>query len=449
MAASLPQRYPINEHDKSRRATVPADLRCRAKSIPAPARSTKNIALIHVPDGEAQAFRHLAHSIISRTLAHESEYHRMRRPKLDQRDWKLLKRHSDLSIYKRRVSKQQEQGHAKWPSVVCVGSIPGQLEDILYGLHAKTRDEMQVVLPFSKGYVDCALLAKLEEGSLADPYRQLALKWHRSDAFSEAKLMKDRDLCILESMGISTDAQGERYAYYLMQSVEYTGCPPPLETSDVIRANVMVCCIYRQLPGHHLVNVYAKGMFDLGGGIPNYLVYNTSSSLIFSVLSATDCAEAKRLTLLALKRAECSMYSSTDELSSFDLESVEDTSESTRSGVSDSTSTVSSGIAAMSPSISRLLFTGYWTTGQLKRRQLGATPCCVCSKRPVLASITGATHRTCGVCLRGVCSKCYVKRQLLAHQQSVPVVCCKSCLLKAKQLQVSPLDPCPTLSIEQ
>ncbi|KAF4138713.1 hypothetical protein GN958_ATG12088 [Phytophthora infestans] len=163
-----------------------------------------------LPDGETQAFRHLAHSIVSRTLAHESEYHRTKRPELGQRDWKLLKRQNEISIYKRRAPKIPEQGRtaaqSKRPMALCVGSIAGKLEDALYGVHAKTREEMQVTLPYlSKGHVDCAMLAKLEGASTTDPYRQLSLKWHLADALSEAKIMKLRDLCTLESTRVHGD----------------------------------------------------------------------------------------------------------------------------------------------------------------------------------------------------------------------------------------------------
>ncbi|KAF1777493.1 Zinc finger, RING/FYVE/PHD-type [Phytophthora cactorum] len=425
MAESVPTHHPFPAPEATRRATAPEDVQellHQAKYTTSPVEVPMETPLMQLPDGQTQAFRHLAHSIVSRTLAHESEYHRTKRPELGQREWKLLKRQNELSIYKRRAPKTQEQSRtaaqSKRPMVLCVGSIAGELEDVLYGVHAKTREEMQVTLPYlSKGHVDCAMLAKLEGGSTTDPYRQLTLKWHLADALSEAKIMKLRDLCTLESMGISTDAQGERYAYYLLQSVDFAGCPVPPENSDVIRANMMFCCIYRQVPGSHIV----------------------------------DVAEAKRLTLLALQKAENWASSSIDDLSALDLEEFELTSDSTPSGYSNSASSLSSEvanvIAAMPPSLSRLLSKGHRKSRS--RRQPSAEPCCVCSKKPAMASIVGATHRTCGVCLRGVCNKCHVKRRLFSRPLPVTVACCKSCLLEAKQLSVDPQDPCPMLPSDE
>ncbi|KAL4094122.1 hypothetical protein PRIC1_009787 [Phytophthora ramorum] len=454
MAESLPTENRLAAPEATRRATAPEQLQellHQAKHAPAHVEIPKETPLMHLPDGEAQAFRHLAHSIVSRTLAHESEYRRTKSPELSQRDWKLLKRQNDLSIYKRRQSKPADgrlAAQSKRPMVICVGSIAGELEDVLYGVHAKTREEMQLTLPYmSKGHVDCALLAKLEGGSSLDPYRQLSLKWHRTDTLAEAKIMKQRDLCTLESMGISTDAQGDQYAYYLLQSVDFPGCPPPSEISDIIRANMMFSCIYRQVPGSHIVDVYAKGMFDLGGDVPAFLVYNSSCSLMVSILGAIDSAESKRLTLLALQKAENSVASSIDDLSALDLEEFELTGDSIPSGYSNSASSlsaeVSSAFSAIQPGLSRLLSKGHRKSRS--RRQSAAEPCCVCSRKPAMAAIVGATHRTCGVCLRGVCNKCHVKRRLFTRPQPVTVACCKSCLLEAKQLVVDPQDPCPML----
>ncbi|GMF52388.1 unnamed protein product [Phytophthora fragariaefolia] len=431
--------------DLTRRATAPVrlqELLHQAKYTPSNVVVPKEMPLVELQDGEAQAYRHLAHSIVSRTLAHEMEHRRNKAVEQTQREWKLLKRHNELSIFKRRAPEQSQQAHR--PMVLCVGPVAGDLEDILYGVHAKTREEMQMVLPhMRKGYVNCALLAKLESGSPADPFRQLALKWHMTDVLGDAKILKHRDLCKLESMGISTDAQGEKYGYYLLQSVDFAGCPPPPEDSDTIRANMMLCSIYRQVPGTHIVEVYAKGMFDLGGDIPAFLIYNTSCSLMVSIISAIESAEAKRLTLLALQKAENSVVP-VDDLSTLDLEDVDgDTTRSGYSNASSISSDVTSNIASTTPMLSRMLSKGYRKSRS--RRQAAAEPCCVCSKKPAMASLVGATHRTCGVCLRGVCNKCHVKRRLFARPHLIPVACCKSCLLESKQLTVNPLEPCPKI----
>ncbi|KAG6616529.1 Zinc finger, RING/FYVE/PHD-type [Phytophthora cinnamomi] len=327
----------------------------------------------------------------------------------------------------------------------------GSLEDVLYGIHAKTREEMQLTVPHvSKGYLDCTMLAKLEGGSPLDPYRQLSLKWHLTEAIGDAKLSHLRDLCVLEFMGISTDSQGERYAYHLIKSVEFGGCPAPPEGCGVIRANIMFCSIYRQAPGSSVVRVYAKGMFDLGGDTPSFLTNNTSCSLMLTIPRAVESSEAKRLTLLAVRKAASSVSSSCedlptdDDLDEFDLsvDSVDLSADEMSSGYSNSAHSISAEVVSVSapPTLFRLL-----SKGKSKKRQQAGGVCCVCAKQPAMAAIVVTSHRSCGVCHRGVCSKCRVKRQLYARSQPVPVTCCKSCLVEAKQLAVDPQNPCPML----
>ncbi|GMF49319.1 unnamed protein product [Phytophthora fragariaefolia] len=177
MAASVPTEHHFPAQEVTRRATAPDTESDQLNSINVTPFVAKGSALMDLFDGEAQAFRHLAHSIVSRTLAHQIAYQGMNYPELGQGDWKLLKRRNDLGVYKRRPSRGVMESNRRM--VLCVGSIPGTLEDVLYGVHSKTREEMQLVAPhLSKGYVDCKMLAKLEGGSPIDPYRQLSLNWH-------------------------------------------------------------------------------------------------------------------------------------------------------------------------------------------------------------------------------------------------------------------------------
>jgi hypothetical protein len=153
MATSLPIEHSFLAPEMTRHATAP-DL--YKVSLHEPKTFPEGSRLLQLSDGETGAFRHLAHSMVSRTLAHESEYRRMKCPG---GDWKLLKRQDALRIYKHRSSKcgQAQAPVPNRPMVLCVGSVPGTLEELLYGLHAKTRAEMQATIPLmSRDYLRTA-----------------------------------------------------------------------------------------------------------------------------------------------------------------------------------------------------------------------------------------------------------------------------------------------------
>ncbi|KAL4114292.1 hypothetical protein PRIC2_014615 [Phytophthora ramorum] len=384
---------------------------------------------VRLRDGDVEAFRHLAHSVVSRTLALECEFRRQGCPEPDMHEWKLLKRHIGLRVYKCKMQQEfqpslsQDNGLARAPTAFCVGTIDGSLEDVLYGLHAKTRREMHVTNAFlNKGHVECAVLSVIERGSDRDPFKQLALKWVLSQTFGDTRSGNYRDMCSIESMGTGVDGRGERFGYRLIKSVDLAEYPQLSTSNDVVRAKVTMCCIFRQDADSRNVRVYSKGMLDMGEDTHSFLSNSdATATMMLSIANATEIAEAKRLTLLALQRAEYSACLShrTCEESSRDTES-----------------TVTSPLA---PS-------HHFDPRQSFLQTMPGDPCSVCGKKPTMSKFVRASHRACGVCKQRVCHKCHVKRRLLARSDAVVVPCCKICIVASKRLRVDPRDPCPTLS---
>ncbi|KAG7396286.1 hypothetical protein PHYBOEH_002511 [Phytophthora boehmeriae] len=412
--------FKVNPH--YRRPTVPVEHQYPKAIPPNISRQSPQIKL---NDGEADAFRHLAHSIVSRTLAYECEYRQLGSPELSSSKWKLLKRHEQLSIYKKRGQKSDDDmdsnKNAKTPSVLCVGSLEGSLEDILYGTHSKNRDEMQATAGYlHNSHMDCAVLSVLESGTDDDPFRQLTLKWFITEMFGDARLVNHRDWFNIESIGISTDAWGRRYGYFLAKHVEHSGCPPMPADSDVVRGKMAMCCIYRQEPRSRVVDVYAKGSVDLGGGLPGFLTAFAPVAMMLSLEVYMQSAEGKRLTAVALEHAK-------------GREGNPKNSETTESLIDMlAASTISSSISSSED-----------TTA--KKPKSSTLPCSVCGKKAALSKLVRASHHKCGICKERVCSKCYVKRNLFGRKAPVSVVCCKVCILASKRQEIDPRQPTPIL----
>lgn len=382
-------------------------------------------------DDDAEVFRTLAHSVVSRTLAHECEYRRQGSPEPGTHEWRLIKRQNGLRVYK-----SHENGLARLPTGFCIGTIDGSLDDVLYGLHAKTRHEMRVANAFlSKGQVKCAVLSLIESGSDRDPSKQLALKWMLTQTVGDTRYEKYRDFCTLESMGTGVDGQGERFGYRLIKSVDLAEHPQLATGDDVVRAKMTMCCIFREDAASRTVRVYSKGMLDMVEDVPPSFLCNSDAtcSMMLSIASATEIAEAKRLTLLALQRVEyvaCSSYRKCDES---ELEEFFRDTESTTT----TSPTITSPMAPTSPDAGQ--------RGSFRQKSSCDT-CSVCGKRPPLSVLVRASLCNCGVCQQRVCHKCQAKRRLFARSDAVAVACCKICVMAAKRLHVDPRDPCPMLS---
>ncbi|KAG1689154.1 hypothetical protein DVH05_002792 [Phytophthora capsici] len=381
---------------------------------------------VKLREGDVEAFRNLAHSVISRTLAHECEYRRQGCPEPDVHEWKLMKKQNGLRVYKCKMqpefqpSLSQDNALARAPTTFCVGTIDGSLEDVLYGLHTKTRREMHVTNNFlNKGHLECAVLSVIEHGSNRDPFKQLALKWILAQNFGEVKSGNYHDVCTIESIGTGVDGRGERFGYRLIKSVDLAEYPQLSTSNDVVRARMTMCCIFRQDVSSRTVRVYTKGMLDMGD-CPSFLPNSDATcTMMLSIVTATEIAEAKRLTLLALQHAE---YSACRTGKS---SQAEDSSRETES-------TITSPLPAvgLDPHESFI-------------QQMPSDPCSVCGKKPKMS--TFVRHRRCGVCKQRVCHKCHVKRRLFARSDAVVVACCKICIIASKRLRIDPRDPCPML----
>ncbi|KAG7384316.1 hypothetical protein PHYPSEUDO_002781 [Phytophthora pseudosyringae] len=413
-----------------RRPTVPDDHAYDSK-VPAP----QNVSTpkLFLKDGEAQAYRHLAHSIVSRTLAHECEFRQLGCPAPSSKEWKLLKRQEDLSVYKQRASSDQT---SKTYTVKCVGSLEGSLEDILYGTHSKDRGEMHATAVYlHSSHMDCAVLNVLDSGTDDDPFRQLALKWFIAETFGDARLVKHRDWFNIESTGMGTDAWGRRYGYFLAKFADHAGCPPMPEDSDVIRGKMSMCCIYRQEPGAKVVDVYAKGSIDLGGGMPAFITSSASCAMMFNMAVAMESAEAKRLTKLALQHAQREATEQEEEQQKAEADLIERSQKETTDSVIDllAASAISSSATSSTPD------------GRMKAPKASREPCHVCGKKPAMSKLVRSSHRRCGICKERACSRCTIKRKLFGRSGPQAVSCCKVCILESKRLRIDPRDPCPIL----
>ncbi|CAI5729933.1 unnamed protein product [Peronospora effusa] len=411
--------------------------------MPSPPRDTASVlsSQVTLEYGNAEGFRHLAHSFVSRTLAFECEYDRLGRPDQDEHAWKMLKKHNHLCVYKRKTQQSSKLDPSrigvsskKPPMVICVGSVEGTVEDILYGIHAKTRSEMGATMTFmNRNPLDCDVLAMLDSGSTKDTFRQQSIKYLLAETFGDTRVVNDRDVCCLESMGFGHDLKGKRYGYYLLRSVDVPECSPLPEDSGVVRASVTMCCIYRQVQG--AVKVYSKSMIDLGGSLPAFMAYNAATELLLSNTDAMTSATAKRLTILALQRVQTRKPQEPEDLTSTS-ESELHLSSSRYAKLCNFRSTKS--LSNLPSSL---------TSGEslTASQRMPVQPCSVCGKKPKMAKLVRSTHRNCGVCNQCVCANCGVKQKLYARSEPVLLACCKVCILIAKKLKVDPRDSFPML----
>ncbi|TMW59164.1 hypothetical protein Poli38472_007309 [Pythium oligandrum] len=406
---------------------------------------------------EEDDYRTLSRTVVQKTLEEELEFRRFGADRqLPDHKWKFVKAKDRLKVYKqlppaRTPSRSRSNsgviptppgvsppppsppkgsqyggvdGRAianplgkVVPMVVAFGKIDGTLEDAIYGVHHKTTEEMRITTSFlNKHHIDSAVLHTIDRGTDADPFRYLGIKWRLTQS-PGGKIIYNRDACVLEHMGVDVDAKGGKYAFHMIKSLELPWFPA-LPDPQVIRARLMLCCIYRQVaPG--VVHMYIKGVFNLGGDLPDFIAYNKAADTLLALAHTVDCSEAKRLTLQIIKRQR-------DRLRTFRVAHVR--------GRKDEVVLVDRDASTVTESDEDQYLDG-----------ADEDNCSLCTRHRGLLGKIGSGWDRCRICEQPVCPKCYVKKTVFATPCHLRVPCCKACIMDCKQISVDPRDPYPVI----
>lgn len=345
-------------------------------------------------------------------------------PRLDPREWKFVSTHEQLRIYRSRrrrggakssskasnnnsssglrrfpssattpnaatsdaadqvrVSGDDEEQLSQ-PSVIGIGRVEGCMEDVIYGLFDTNRAEMLTSVSFLDNTTwDGTVLHCIQAGVPEDPFRLLGVKWLLS-RFASSVFIAPRDWCYVVASGIKFDAQGQRYGYVVTHSIALPSCPPfNYRETGVIRGKMFFHFLFREsTPG--FIEVFSRGIFDPAGDLIRAFVNVASAKMISGFFRTIDCAEAKKITILARRHAR-------ERLGSPELESF----------------------------------------------------CSMCIKRGSSNMFASVRLKSCGVCGVTICTKCAVKKRIFAYPAKT-IRCCSGCLLAAKRMTgIHPAEP--------
>ncbi|KAE8903046.1 hypothetical protein PF005_g12416 [Phytophthora fragariae] len=160
--------------------------------------------------------------------------------------WKHVKSKDNLHIYAKKTTKAlryspqccqptiDECAGGVKPVVLSVGTLKGQLDDLMFGTVNPTTDIMHIKASYVRDYSDGAVLATLVSPTASEPFRSVTVKWFQIDLpLSRTGLLHDRDFICLEASGILHFANGERVGYMMLHSIE---SPKTQPLPNIIRA---------------------------------------------------------------------------------------------------------------------------------------------------------------------------------------------------------------------
>ncbi|POM66500.1 Hypothetical protein PHPALM_17633 [Phytophthora palmivora] len=231
--------------------------------------------------------------------------------------WKFIKKREGLTVYRDcavdptlpddnitmieengRISNQDHPLTGQIQALLCVGTIPGTLDDIMYGVIAPTaEDTMLKSSCIRDNVVDCCVLASIASPTPADPWRSLTLKWAvNANPVLMRPLVRPRDFTYVESTGATTNVDGERVGYHIIHSVVIPDTQP-IDDHELVRGNMSLYHIYRQ-KSPSTVEVHVRAFWQLNGQmLPKFQTISCVKATI-AIAQIRTCSQMKKLACL-------------------------------------------------------------------------------------------------------------------------------------------------------
>ncbi|KAG1687367.1 hypothetical protein DVH05_005239 [Phytophthora capsici] len=289
---------------------------------------------------QAHRFERKTQQLLGETLrefdTHVSLCTNNKNPLHDKWQWKPLKTHEGLSVFKERqpthpelnplasssasdrpttavamaaytpemamvMSKATAPGSSSIASTLVTGHVNGSLSDVLYGLLAVDTADLQLQARYmiDAELLDTTMLSCIRSPSATDPFGFVGLQWVVRGESSRVKAngKRPRDFVLLVASGV-VEHKSQEMGYYLCQSVELQECVE-LELQGLTRGWLSTCSLFTQVKESSQVNVYSRGFADFKGKLQDYQAANMMTTLALNGLAdAATCGQSKKLNWL-------------------------------------------------------------------------------------------------------------------------------------------------------
>lgn len=271
------------------------------------------------PD-DVHELRPLSNDLERETLRTYEEFLFRDRHHVDDKRWRPVRSHEDLRAYRERSCfKDTHTAHAgmaralrnnvyqhfeigpqaamsansKMPVMMCVGSVPGQLDDIMYGSAVFDSASLRTRNHYMKDpYEENVVLSVLDGPTPDEPFRFLGLTWYLK-TFHMPMIISDRDILLLAGMRFGRLSNGERVGLNLYHSVEHRDFPV-MKAQSILRMELTLGMVYRQLPDQRL-DVFMIGFVEPHGSTPEMFGVQDAAKILLLSCHFPDIALRKKL----------------------------------------------------------------------------------------------------------------------------------------------------------
>ncbi|RMX66501.1 hypothetical protein DD238_003043 [Peronospora effusa] len=259
---------------------------------------------MELSSGDKEQLQKTAANFLAESMQSYETYLKDDDRKVDERRWKPIKMKENLRLYLEREVRTTTDGNfsmmneaseqAGTSVTMCVGTMQGNLEDVVFGTVSSTSEDMCFNATYIDDLTGAAVLANVVEPTVEEPLQTLALKWMEVNLPLHSN---KRDFVFIEATGFTQLGNGERVGYRLMYSI---GFPQTAELPNRVRATVNVFFLYRQ-DHDQCVDMFASGVVANGSNVESFLVSAWAMKL-FTSLKFAHCGEMKKLAWLMQRR---------------------------------------------------------------------------------------------------------------------------------------------------
>ncbi|POM76477.1 Hypothetical protein PHPALM_6281 [Phytophthora palmivora] len=255
---------------------------------------------MHITPNDRLQLQDLANDIIMSNLEKYNTFVSSGKRMVDARRWKQIKTRERLAVFAERPETVHSTGSSDLtgsglPMILCVGTMEGKLEDLMYGVLSEDLETMRLKASYVDDVSGAAVLDPIVVPTLEDPFQSLIVKWMELDIpFASTNLVKNRDYVYVEGTGFVTSQNGERLGYHLLHSVSF---PQTHELPNRIRGNVSIIGFWRQ-SGPNTMEIYATGIFDPCGDMIRMLVVPGMASAFLSSVKYANCGQMRKLSFM-------------------------------------------------------------------------------------------------------------------------------------------------------
>ncbi|TYZ69127.1 hypothetical protein PybrP1_000737 [[Pythium] brassicae (nom. inval.)] len=208
-----------------------------------------------------------------------------------------------LSIAEHEVISTSTKERAALPKLLAVGIVPGQVEDMVFGMITPTRAHTFIKSAYIHDEIaDATVLHVLTPATPDEPLRFLGLKWMlKAHSAVIGAVVRQRDFVFVESLGLRTRADGARVGYFVIHSVEVPGCRELTNEFAIVRGRLsMVILLTQRSAGH--VDVFMKSYVELNGTLPDAVGVRTAANSLVSIALTEICGHKRKLGWEMTKR---------------------------------------------------------------------------------------------------------------------------------------------------